>query len=263
LGIGEFFYAKFSKFPDDCAYPFVCLVFLWRGFLKFAVIIPTFNEQETIQAAIASAQTAGVQGIFIADGGSQDQTKELVEQSPNCRFISCPKPGRGYQQRFVSQTISADVIIFLHADSRLHANSIKEISKILLRQGSTDCWGGFYQRINHSSLAYRFLEFGNWLRSRLFGLVYGDQGIWVTSKALQEVGGVPDIPIMEDVVLSQKLRKISWPKMLSAKTITSSRRWEKDGIFWRTISNWKLLWKFRRGASPEEILLSYRPNRED
>lgn len=230
--------------------------------MNFTVIIPTFNEQHSISKAIESALSAGAAKILIADGGSTDQTKETVSAYPECTFLNCPVSGRGHQQRFACDQTNADILLFLHADSQLHCDAFAQIESVIKKYSSSICWGGFYQRIENQKLAFRFLEFGNWLRSRLFGLVYGDQGIWVTAEALQKAGGIPPVPIMEDVVLSQTLRRLSWPVMLSPKMKTSARRWEKDGILKRTLSNWKLLWRFKRGASPEEILKSYRPNKE-
>ena len=231
--------------------------------LSFSVIIPTFNEENSLAAAIESCQKAGADEILVSDGGSSDNTKLVAESFSDCRFLESPQPGRGYQQAFAVSKSTSSVLIFLHADSTLDPNSINSISDHLKeeeKKPSNLCWGGFYQTIDHPSFVFRALEYGNWIRAKLFQLVYGDQGFWATRAILDLAGGFPEIPIMEDVVLSKNLRKICRPILLNPRLHTSARRWLKDGIIKRTISNWKLLWRFHNGASPEEILNSYRPN---
>ncbi|MDK9719509.1 MAG: hypothetical protein OEL57_16630, partial [Trichlorobacter sp.] len=99
------------------------------------------------------------------------------------------------------------------------------------------------------------------LRCKLFTLPYGDQAIFVTNTALQKVGGVPTIPLMEDVELARKLCKAGYTfTLLPDRVSTSARRWQKDGIIRRTLHNWSLLLRYLRGSNPEKLEKLYRLN---
>jgi rSAM/selenodomain-associated transferase 2 len=227
--------------------------------IHVAVIIPVVNEAASISSAIASATIAGADEIIVVDGGSTDGTLNVV-RALDCVLLSS-LPGRAVQQDNGAKQAGADVMLFLHADCCLGQNSISEIRQFAqTRKDEQDLplFGAFQQRINAAGLCYRLLEFGDCLRTRCFGLAYGDQGIFISRQLYDQIGGFPNIPLMEDVVLSQAARKYCWPRLLKSRLIVSPRRWQTHGIVRQTLRNWTLLWRYFLGADPETLAKHYR-----
>ena len=122
--------------------------------------------------------------------------------------------------------------------------------------------GAFSQRIDAGGLAFRLLEWGNARRARWLGLPYGDQAIFVRREAFFAAGGFPDVPLMEDVLLMQRLRRRAWPLLLPGPVHVSARRWQRHGVVRQTIRNWALLAAFASGISPERLARYYRRHDE-
>ena len=220
-----------------------------------SVIIPVLNEYESIPRAINSAWLAGANEVIAVDGGSTDGTLELLP-GLNCQFVSS-KPGRGTQIRLGAEQSRGDILFFVHADAVLHRDCITQIIDAMsVRQPATH--GCFKQRIDKAGLAYRMIERGNTLRAKFFRMMYGDQGIFVRRDIYEQIDGVPDVQLMEDVIFSDRLKKIGRPKILQGPIVVNARRWQKRGPVRQTLFNWKLYWRFRFGSSPEEIAQSYR-----
>lgn len=221
--------------------------------MRLSVIIPALNEAANIGHAIASAWTAGADEVIVVDGGSDDETA-LLAAGMNCQVLHSAR-GRAAQQNAGARTASGDVLLYLHADNWLSAGVAEQIDAALANPERV-C-GALRQKIEAKGPAYRLLEWGNDLRVRLLGMPYGDQAIFVRRSAFEEVGGFPEVPLMEDVLLMQRLRRIAWPVLLSATVHVSPRRWKKNGVMRQTLRNWWLLARFAGGASPETLAKHY------
>jgi rSAM/selenodomain-associated transferase 2 len=148
-----------------------------------------------------------------------------------------------------------DVILFLHADTRLPEGADELLRGALA--GGKRVWGRFDVRIEgRGPLLPMVAGLINW-RSRLTGIATGDQAIFVAREAFTTVGGYPDIPLMEDIVLSQQLKRLSSPACLRAKATTSGRRWEKHGVVRTIATMWWLRLAFYFGADPRALALAY------
>lgn len=220
-----------------------------------AIIIPVLNEAENLTALIdqLSQLKQSVAEIVIVDGGSTDNTRQMLEDS-GMEMVSVPR-GRAMQMNAGALHSNAEILLFLHADTELPANAIKAIEKAIATGAD---WGRFDVCISGAHPMFRVIALMmNW-RSRLTGIATGDQAIFIRRTVFNVVGGFPEQPLMEDIEISKRLKKISWPVCLPEKVITSSRRWQKHGI-WKTILlMWRLRFAYWRGVPAFELAEYYR-----
>ena len=132
-----------------------------------------------------------------------------------------------------------DVLLFLHADTTLPADAIEAIDTALKDPQAQ--WGRFDVSIDGDSPLLQWVAWTMNQRSRATGIVTGDQAMFVRREVFQRIGGFPQQPLMEDIELSKRLRKLARPVALRQRVITSGRRWERNGV-WRTIV---LMWLLR------------------
>ena len=222
--------------------------------MKLSVIIPALQEAPRIAVAIESAWRAGASEVVVADGGSQDGTSE-VSQAAGATVVAC-EPGRGKQLAAGASASCGEILLFLHADSRLSETVGAQLEELAKQR--QEFWGCFRQKIEGESLAYRALEWGNAMRAVWWRLAYGDQAIFVTRELYQRFGGFAAVPLMEDVMLSQQLAKVCRPIFLPGPVHTSSRRWEKHGIVRQTLRNWGIMIRYFWGVAPEDLAKLYR-----
>ena len=222
--------------------------------MKISVIIPALNEDAVISQAIASAWSAGADEVIVVDGGSDDQTVAVARQH-NSQVVPSLK-GRARQQNAGAAVATGDILVFLHADNRLHKSVGPQIRQAL--RDTSAFVGAFCQQIDASGVAYRLLEWGNTWRVRLLGLPYGDQAIFIRREDFHRIGGFQEVKLMEDLLLMQQLRRIGWPLLLPGPTFISPRRWQQHGIVQQTLRNWCLLMKYKLGWSPDQLAESYR-----
>lgn len=219
-----------------------------------SIILPVLNEAEGVVPALERLQEMRRRGaeVIVVDGGSRDETAELARPLADCVITAAR--GRGAQMNAGAGQSSSDILLFLHADTLL-PSAAPEVVAAAIAGGAR--WGRFDVRIA-GTLRGLGLVAGmmNW-RSRLTGIATGDQAIFVSREAFRQVGGFPSIPLMEDIVLSSRLRAVGAPACLREKVLTSGRRWEQHGL-WRTILNmWWLRLRFHFGASPALLAREY------
>ena len=191
--------------------------------------------------------------IILVDGGSTDGTPQAARQA-GFRVVDSPK-GRARQMNTGASQARGDVLLFLHADTRLPNAGLEQITHAL--KGPSG-WGRFDVRITGSAFMLKIVAQMMNLRSRITGIATGDQAIFVDRVLFESVGGFPDQPLMEDIELSSRLRQVCHPICLKAKVITSGRRWMDNGV-WRTIFlMWRLRWAYWRGVSAEQLAKRYR-----
>jgi rSAM/selenodomain-associated transferase 2 len=221
-----------------------------QAYLQYVDEQMTSQRRECLELESESVE------IIVVDGDSEGSTISLVtDKEVIC--LTAPK-GRGNQLAAGAHVATGDLLLMLHADTLLPENALRSI-RTAIEQGAA--WGAFRLGIDASSLSYRLIERAVDLRCKLFLLPYGDQAIFVTKVALQEVDGIPAIPLMEDVALARKLKQTGFRfTLLPDRVRTSARRWQQDGILRRTLHNWLLLFRYLVGTAPEELVKSYRAN---
>jgi len=223
----------------------------------FSVIIPTLNEEIRIEGLLRSFQNISALEVIVSDGMSQDRTVEIAKRLASCVLISAR--GRARQMNEGARHATGEVLLFLHADTRLEASAFDQLTSAL--GDPTIIGGAFSLGLESRAGGLRLIEAVTNLRSRLFSLPYGDQAIFVRRTVFEEIGGYTELPLMEDLDLVQRLKKRGRLVILPAKAITSARRWEKEGIFYTTVRNWAVTILFFLGVSPTTLARWYPPVR--
>ena len=220
-----------------------------------SVIIPVLHEQERINGLLGHLKSQGetVPEIIVVDGCPEGSTLSVISM-PEVICLTAPT-GRGNQIAAGAAVAGGSVILMLHADTLLPDNAFNSI-RTAIDQGAD--WGAFRLGIDDPGPAYRIIERTVDIRCNLFTLPYGDQALFVTRHALDFIGGIPAIPIMEDVALCRRLDASGFCfQLLPARVQTSARRWQKDGIFLRTLGNWRLLLRYLAGTDPAGLAQKY------
>ncbi len=224
--------------------------------MRLSIIVPMLNEAEQLPELFAHLlpyQRAGCEIIFV-DGGSVDGSATLPEMAGF--MVLCTARGRAKQMNVGASQASGDVLLFLHADTRLPQEAAHYIELALVNKEL--CWGRFDVCITGRSMMLLVVSrLMNW-RSRLTGIATGDQAIFVRRAVFEYLRGFPDQPLMEDVELSKRLLAFSRPACIAHCVTTSGRRWEVRGV-WRTILlMWRLRWAYWRGTDAGELARLYR-----
>ncbi|MEH1910802.1 MAG: TIGR04283 family arsenosugar biosynthesis glycosyltransferase [Nostoc sp.] len=224
------------------------------GSARISIIIPTLNEAGNIKEAIATTQPSINIEVIIVDAGSKDGTLEIA-QSLDIKVISS-SPGRAVQMNAGAVAASGDILLFLHADSRLPTGFDEMIRTVLQQPGIVA--GAFNLRIDASLLSLRWVEWGVNARSHFCQMPYGDQAIFLTKAVFQQIGGFPELPIMEDFELIRRLKRIGHIVIISTPVVTSARRWLQKGVFKTTLLNQIVIIAYLLGISPKRICRWYR-----
>ncbi|MCC6777266.1 MAG: TIGR04283 family arsenosugar biosynthesis glycosyltransferase [Hyphomicrobiales bacterium] len=222
---------------------------------KLSIIIPVLDEGEGIAEsldALSDLRSLGNE-VIVVDGGSRDATVQRARLRAD-RVLSAPR-GRALQMNAGAAKATGDVLLFLHADTRLPA-----AAELLVLDGlerSQRVWGRFDIKIQGKSPLLVIVGWLMNLRSRLTGVATGDQAIFVRRDTFKSVGGFPEIPLMEDIALSKRLKRESPPLCLSQRALTSARRWEKHGVLSTVMLMWRLRLAYFLGADPKHLAQQY------
>ena len=220
-----------------------------------SVVIPTLNDAEPLAELLGQIAAADDFQIIVVDGGSEDDCERICERH-GVAFARC-QPHRARQMRRGTALARAGLIWFLHADS-----NVEEALLVALRNAAgTVRWGRFDVRLRNPSPMFDVIAWSMNARSSLTGICTGDQGIFVSRRLLDAVGGMPDQPLMEDIELSKRLRRLARPKRMRQRLVASSRRWERDGVVRTMLLMWCLRLRYFFGARAEELRASYYPDR--
>lgn len=221
---------------------------------RLALIVPVLNEAATLAAALDRLQLLRRQGaqLVVADGGSTDASWAIAR--PRADVLVLAPQGRAAQMNAGAQASRADVLLFLHADTRLPDDAWLQIAQAL-EAGAL--WGRFDVRLDSAHPALRMVGAAINLRSRLSGIATGDQAMFVRRAVYVQQGGFAPLPLMEDVDLSARLRRLARPACLRGPVTTSARRWERHGIVRTIVLMWLLRARFALGASPQALADAY------
>lgn len=225
------------------------------------IVMPVLNEAAGITATLRQLQPLLARGarLIVVDGGSSDGTLELVRQfaarQPGVQTRAAPR-GRARQMNAGAQAEGEAPLLFLHADTTLPPDADTLITTAL--SDGRHRWGRFDVAIEGRHWLLPVIAFFMNRRSHLTGIATGDQALFMTRAAFDAVGGFPDQPLMEDIEISARLKRLSPPVCLSARVRTSGRRWEARGV-WRTVLlMWRLRLAYWRGVPAARLAELYR-----
>ena len=216
-----------------------------------SIIIPTLNEQTVIKETLQALQPLRKAGheVIVVDGNSTDNTRVIA--APLVDSVLLATKGRARQMNTGANFAHYDILVFLHADTHLPLEADALIINWLAKKGLR--WGRFDVRLSGQALLLRVVErLMNW-RSCLTSIATGDQAIFVQRTLYKQVHGFPDIPIMEDIALSRRLKKFGRSLCLRSPVITNSRRWEQHGILRTILLMWGLRLAYRLGVNPQTL----------
>lgn len=224
--------------------------------MSIGIIIPTLDEERVLLPTLASLESGHFDEIIVVDGGSRDQTQTLVESyrvSVPYRAIRVIEslPGRARQMNAGASECRADMLVFLHADTRLPADARSAIETVA--SDSQYVGGRFDVQFEHDGgYAWVISRMMN-LRSRWSGISTGDQALFVRRTVFQQLRGFEDIPIMEDIEFSSRLKRVGKIAPLRFKVVTSFRRWEQRGPLRTIIKMWTLRFLYWIGVRPHTL----------
>jgi rSAM/selenodomain-associated transferase 2 len=223
---------------------------------RLSIVIPTLNEARGIVATLESLGELRRRGheVIVVDGGSSDGTFTLA--STLADRVLAASGGRAGQMNAGARAAANDVLLFLHADTRLPEEADHTVLQGLAAGGFA--WGRFDVRIAGSHPLLRVVETMMNLRSRLTHVCTGDQSIFVRRDAFETVGGYPAQELMEDIAFSVRLRHMSAPLCLPQRCVTSARRWEREGVLRTVMLMWWLRLQYALGAAPARLARGYR-----
>ena len=227
--------------------------------MMISVIIPTLNESSTIARTLTRTVALGFDDIIVSDGGSTDPTIPMVQaccaRVPAVRLVTAPT-GRARQLNEGVKASRGDVMLFLHADTELPPTAKAVIESTL--KDPRYVGGRFDVRFDHPSRWGAVISWFMNRRSRLTGIATGDQAIFVRRRIFERLGGFPDIPLMEDIAFSRRLKRQGPTAALTDRVTTSFRRWEKNGPLRTILLMWTLRFLYWLGVSPTRLNHWYR-----
>ncbi len=216
-----------------------------------SIIIPCLNEAEYIGDLIQSLKSHySAFEIIVVDGGSTDNTVAIAQ--PLADILIQSSAGRANQLNVGAQQATGDLLWFIHADSQIPKKAIQALVAL-----ESPSWGRFDVHLSGHHWSFRMIEFMmNW-RSRITGIATGDQAIFISTALFSKIGGFPPLKLMEDIEISKKLKQTTSPLCLTEQIITSSRRWQEQGIFKTVLKMWwfRLSWFF--GVSDQTLYRKY------
>jgi rSAM/selenodomain-associated transferase 2 len=221
------------------------------------VVIPALDEAPNLAALLpALASELPEAEVVVADGGSRDATRDAVARLGTARLVEAPR-GRARQMNAGARAAAGDVLLFLHADTRLPAGAGAAIRAALADPAVVG--GRFDVGFDNPAPAFRMIAALMNLRSRWTGIATGDQAIFVRRRVFDALGGYADIPLMEDVELTRRLKRAGRMAALRLRVTTAARKWEREGVA-RTIGlMWGLRLLYACGASPTRLHRWYYP----
>ncbi len=222
---------------------------------SLSIIVPVLDEAARIGPALEALRAWRAQGVevVVVDGGSVDATARLAV--PHADLVIEAPRGRSSQMNAGARASRGEILLFLHADTSLPEGALEAMRAALA--GGARQWGRFDVAIAGADPMLAIVALFMNARSRLTGIATGDQAIFVRRAAFEAAGGFPDIPLMEDIALSRRLRRASRPACLRERVLTSGRRWERHGTLRTIVLMWRLRLAYALGADPHRLARRY------
>jgi rSAM/selenodomain-associated transferase 2 len=227
--------------------------------MRISVIVPVRNEEENLAQAISRIRMNAPREateVIVADGGSSDKTVELARSLAD-KVIAVGRPGRAVQMQAGAQAASGDLLLFLHADTRLPRDWREELAQAWSRP-ERPAATAFKLGFESPAPVYRLIAWAANLRTALTGVPHGDQAIAVARQAFLEAGGFPPVPLMEEYLLIRRLRALGLVRILPGAVSTSVRRYERNGPLRNALRNAAIILLFRLGVAPDRLARLYR-----
>lgn len=222
--------------------------------MRLSIIVPVLNEATVVGEALSALQPLRALGheVIVVDGGSRDATRTLAFPLAD-QLLVAPR-GRASQMNAGARQAYGETLVFLHADVHLPPDAAEKIVEAI-RAGAR--WGYFDVRLTDRLIGLRVIEFFMNLRSRLTGIVTGDQAIFICREAFAAVGGYPPLPLMEDIAVSRQLGRIARPWCIASRVRVSARRWQQDGVVRTVLLMWWLRLAYFLGVHPARLAARY------
>jgi hypothetical protein len=222
-----------------------------------SVIIPALNEEKSIASAVRSVRQGFHTECIVVDGGSKDTTR-LAAAEAGAQVLEClpDRAGRARQMNDGAKYAQGEILLFLHADSCLPEGWDTAVREAVKTSGVA--LGAFTFYVPEKITGMTIVAWGVHLRSRVFHMPYGDQGLFLRRALFEKLEGFPDIPILEDVALVKKAKQHGSILIVKEKLATSGRRWQQHGIVKTLLLNQYILLASAFGASPEKLRDIYR-----
>lgn len=227
-----------------------------KSTISLSIIVPVLNEARQLPSFLQHLMLWKSKGceVLLVDGGSTDDTVSMVREMG--LSIMAAKCGRANQMNAGAATTKGQMLLFLHADTYLPDKANQIIHHALTNK--RHAWGRFNVCITGASQVLPIIATLMNIRSSITGIATGDQAMFMTRTAFDEVKGFPVLPLMEDIALSVELKKISAPICLKCKVTTSGRRWEKKGVLRTVLLMWRLRFAYWRGVPAYRLAEMYR-----
>lgn len=223
--------------------------------IKVSVIMPVFNEAKTLGKTLEKLKLSEDEELIVVDGGSTDDTVAIAKEYTG-KVFSAPS-GRASVMNYGAERASGKILIFLHADCIPPDNAFDIIRKSLSDKDVAA--GAFILRIDHTGAVFRIIESVSNIRAKMTGLMYGDQGMFLRRALFEKIGGFADIPLMEDIEISGRLKKEGKVIFVDPPVTASARRWMNEGIIYTTLRDWSIAFSYTfLNISPEKLIRYYR-----
>ncbi len=228
-----------------------------QSLMPISLIMPVLNEADGLGESLLALQPFKRHcEIIVVDGGSCDNTCQIAQNHAD-KVLNCA-PGRAIQMNHGARHAQGTILLFLHADTRLPDNALQQIRQAL---DNGAVWGRFDIRLSGHHPAFRIIAFMmNW-RSRLTGITTGDQALFIRRDVFEQIQGFRPLPLMEDIDISSRLKRLYKPCCLTAKVISSSRRWQQFGILRTILLMWWLRIRYFFGCDVNTLAECYREGR--
>ncbi len=221
--------------------------------MRISVIIPVLDEEMNIAKTVETLRALEPDELIVVDGGSQDRTREICA-SLEVPMVTSPR-GRGGQMNAGARLASGEVLLFLHADTRLPPSALADIRRALEKPEIVG--GRFDLELDGTGWLLKMVGCMISFRSRITKVATGDQAIFVRRALFDDLKGFPEIPLMEDIAFARALKRRGKIACLRSRVVTSARRWQKEGV-WRTVFKmWALKALYLMGVSPLRLKRYY------
>lgn len=224
---------------------------------ELSVVVPVLHDTAAVARLLAEPRESDDEWIIVNGDANDRSLAALSARHRDVHWITAA-PGRGGQIAAGVAAAGGRWVLVLHADTRLGAGWRREVTRAAAAASYE--WGCFELRLDTAAWQARLIERMVRLRVWLFRLPYGDQAMFFRRTTLERLGGVPVVPVMEDVMLARRFGRRGPPYRSRVRAITSPRRWERDGWWRRTGRNWWLMAQYFWGVPPARLVRSYRPH---